>query len=366
MWSIASVGVALEMVTMLIPWSLGIIDTVDPLLARTLFWLTGHPIVYFWLLPVYVSWYTMVPRMLGVKLYSESMARTSLLLFLILSTPVGLHHQFTDPGIDDRWKAIHAFLTFAVFFPSLLTFFNLVATIERAGRARGGKGWLGWIWTLPWGDPGIAAQLLAMILFVFGGIGGLTNASYDVNLVIHNTAWVVGHFHLTVGAAVTLSFMGISYWLIPYLTGRQLWSRWLALVQAWTWFVGMAIFSETLHRLGLEGMPRRTEISAAAYVPGPWHDWFFMPMVAVGGMVLFASGTLYFVNVVMTAAVSREKAKVDVPLYEAAERASPLTLALDRWRTWVPVSIVLIVIAYGPTLLHLVLTMEPVVGRRLW
>jgi hypothetical protein len=89
-------------------------------------------------------------------------------------------------------------------------------------------------------------------------------------------------------------------------------------------------------------------------------------MVAVGGIALFISGFLYFVNVVLTVTVSGEKAKVEVPLYEPAEKASPLTLALDRWRTWVPVSIVLIVIAYGPTLLHLVLTLEPVVGRRLW
>ena len=64
----------------------------------------------------------------------------------------------------------------------------------------------------------MSAQLLAGILFMFGGIGGITNASYNVNLVVHNTAWIPGHFHLTVASAVTLSFFGISYWLIPYLT----------------------------------------------------------------------------------------------------------------------------------------------------
>jgi cytochrome c oxidase subunit 1 len=184
--------------------------------------------------------------------------------------------------------------------------------------------------------------------------------------VVHNTTWVVGHFHLTVAAAVTLSFMGITYWLVPYLTGRALWGRRLALVQAWCWFVGMALFSETLHRLGLEGMPRRTDISAAAYVPGPWHDSLLMPMVGVGGAILFVSGILYFYVILMTALRSREEARVEVPLQDTSEPATPLTLALDRWRTWIPAGIVLIVIAYGPTLLHLVLTMQPVVGRRLW
>ena len=62
MWTIASLGLAAEMLFMLIPWSLGWVQGVNPLLARTLFWFTGHPIVYFWLLPVYLSWYTLVPH----------------------------------------------------------------------------------------------------------------------------------------------------------------------------------------------------------------------------------------------------------------------------------------------------------------
>ena len=133
-------GLAAEMLLLLIPWSLGLVGGTDPLLARTLFWFTGHPIVYFWLLPAYVSWYTLVPRQAGGKLFSDPMARTSFMLFLILSTPIGIHHQYADPGIHQGWKLLHAFLTFAVFFPSLLTFFNVIASLETAGRARGGTG----------------------------------------------------------------------------------------------------------------------------------------------------------------------------------------------------------------------------------
>src|SRR5437016_12210208 len=62
----------------------------------------------------------------GGKLFSDPMARGSFILFLLLSTPVGLHHQFTDPGIGQGWKLTHAFLTFAVFFPSLLTFLKVL------------------------------------------------------------------------------------------------------------------------------------------------------------------------------------------------------------------------------------------------
>lgn len=138
MWTIASVGLAAEMLFMLIPWSLGLVAGTDALLARVLFWYTGHPIVYFWLLPAYVSWYTLVPRQAGGKLFSDPLARASFMLFLMLSIPVGFHHQFTDPGIHEGWKLVHAFLTFTVFFPSLLTFFNVVASLESGARARGG------------------------------------------------------------------------------------------------------------------------------------------------------------------------------------------------------------------------------------
>jgi heme/copper-type cytochrome/quinol oxidase subunit 1 len=187
------------------------------------------------------------------------MARASFILFLLLSIPVGIHHQYADPGIHRSWKLLHAFLSFAVFLRGLLIFFNVVASLENGAWVRGGQGLVWWFTKLPWNDPSLVAQVLAMLMFAFGGISGLINASYNVNLVVHNTAWVPGHFHLTVGTAVTLTYIGISYWLVPYLRGRELWNQALALVQAWLWFVGMGIFSHSMHRLGLMGVPPPTD-----------------------------------------------------------------------------------------------------------
>ena len=80
-----------------------------------------------------------------------------------------------------------------------MTAFTVLASLETGGRARGGKGLFGWVKRLPWGDPSVTSQLLAMVLFALGGISGLMNASFNMNLVIHNTLFVPGHFHLTVG-----------------------------------------------------------------------------------------------------------------------------------------------------------------------
>lgn len=365
MWSIASLGLAAEMLGMLIPWSLGWQQGTDPLLARTLFWFSGHPIVYFWLLPTYVSWYTLVPRQAGGRLFSDPMARASFLLFLLLSTPVGMHHQFTDPGIGQGWKLFHAFLTFAVFFPSLLTFFNVVASLETGARARGGKGLLARFRKLPWGDPSLAAQVLAMLLFAFGGIGGLVNASYSLNLVVHNTAYIVGHFHLTVGTAVTLSFMGITYWLVPVLCGKGLWSRRLAVGQAWLWFAAMALFSFALHDLGMLGMPRRTMISAAPYLQPDWQP--LRLLVGIGGTLLFVSALLYLTNMLLTWRASVAPAP-DVPAFaEALSGPEEAPAMLDRWQPWLLLTVLFLLLAYAHPLWHLVQsTPLNVPGMRVW
>ena len=350
MWQIATLGVAVEILTMLLPWSLGLIDATDPQLARTYFWFTGHPLVYFWLLPAYISWYGMLPKQAGGKLFSDSLARLAFWIFLITSVPVGFHHQYVDPGVPQAWKWIHAVLTYSVAFPSLLTAFTVIASLEYAGRRNGGTGLVGWIRHLPWKDPSVTSQLLAAILFMFGGIGGITNASYNLNLIVHNTAWIPGHFHLTVATAVTLSFMGISYWLVPYLTGRKLRSRRLALVQAWTWFVGMVIFSNAMHVVGLLGAPRRTPLGQAPYVPEAWSGHLLR--TSVGGAILLISVLLYVW--IMFRTVTGPKADPadipDVPIAESIRHPQLTPVWLDRFKPWLIAAGVLVVVAYGPQL----------------
>ena len=357
LWQICTLGIAVEILVFILPLSLGLTKGIDPQLQRTLFWFTGHPLVYFWLLPAYISWYGMIPKQAGGKLFSEPMARLAFWLFLILSTPLGFHHQYADPGVPAAWKYIHAVLTFGVAFPSLLTAFNVLASLEIAGKARGGIGLFGWLKKLPYSDPSFVTQFLAMILFAFGGIGGLINASYNVNLVIHNTAWVPGHLHLTVGSAVTLSFMGILYWMLPMITGRKLWSSKLALTQAWTWFIGMAIFSRGLHWVGLLGAPRRMMLGIAAENLGTPEWQVPSIMTGVGGVILTVSFLMFLGNMVMTAWFSRERVEVDMPIAEDASQDT-IPAWLDHWRAWLVTTVAFIIVAYGPMLFQLLRTMS--------
>ncbi|MDX1577771.1 MAG: cbb3-type cytochrome c oxidase subunit I, partial [Gemmatimonadota bacterium] len=319
------------------------------LLNRTLFWLTGHAIVYVWLLPAYISWYALIPRQVGGKLVSDPLTRLVFIMFLLLSVPTGFHHQYTDPGISTQMKAFHALLTFGVFYPSLATAFSVVASLEIGGRARGGGGILGWIRKLPWGDPSVAAQLLAMFTFVFGGITGLINASYTVNQVVHNTAWIPGHFHMTVGSAVALTLMGVAYWMIPYLTDRKLWGRKLAVAQSWLYTIGVLIFSRGLISGGLDGMPRRVFLAEANYDKEPWA--LAGALTGIGGTLMTIGAILFFVVILMTIWTGRKgEGPKDIPF---AETLLPPTergwdVKLDRLGFWFVAAVVLVVIAYGP------------------
>lgn len=353
MWQLATLGVAGEILFLLLPGALGLTDGADPLLSRSLFWFFGHPLVYFWLLPAYVSWYGMLPAQTGGKMFSENLARLVFWLFLVLSVPVGFHHQYTDPGIPQIWKFIHATLTMSLAFPSLLTAFTVTASLEIGARARGGKGYFGWIRKLNWGDPSYAAQNLAAILFAFGGISGITNASYNMNMVVHNTAWVPGHFHLTVGAATTLTFFGIIYWLLPKLTGKKLFTRGLALAQAWTWFFGMALFANSYHLLGLHyGAPRRSQLGAAPYAIPEWRP--FLLESALGVTLLFISATLFFAIVLGTLILGRKQDKpVEMPVAEPL-RKEVTPAWLDTWWPWLNGAIALILLSYGPMLYQLI------------
>src|SRR5699024_9823077 len=80
MWQIATLGVVAAVLLQFIPWSFGFADTIDVLVSRTLFWYFGHPLVYFWLLPAYMAWYAIIPKIIGGKMFSDSLARLSFIL----------------------------------------------------------------------------------------------------------------------------------------------------------------------------------------------------------------------------------------------------------------------------------------------
>jgi cytochrome c oxidase subunit 1 len=358
MWYLSSVGVAVSVLGFLLPWSAGIIDSINALLTRTLFWYFGHAVVYFWLMPAYLLWYTVLPKLAGGRLFSDPLARVVFVLFLLLSTPTGIHHQYLDPGIAEGFKFIAMTNTMFLLLPSLLTAFTVVASMEYGARKRGGTGLFGWLGALPWRDPAFAGMSLAGLMFAAGGFSGMVNAGMNVNYLVHNTLWLPGHFHLTVGTAVALTFMAAAYWLVPQLTGKPLWGRTIGLVQVVVWFVGMTLMSNAMHRAGLLGVPRRTaepmyrtfEYEATVGSIGELQG-----QIALGGTLLFVSLVLFFLVLVGTL-LGRESGDplVEGTLPPAISGPEDAPTVLDNLTLWTAIAVVLVILAYALPLLAIV------------
>ena len=351
-WYLATAGLAIEVLGMLIPWSLHWVKTIDPVLARTYFWWFGHPLVYFWLLPAYVLWYTVLPKVAGGKLFSDTLGRVVFIMFVLLSVPVGFHHQFADPGISAGWKLTHTILTFSVMYPSFVTAFTIIASLEIAGRMKGAKGLFNWIGRLPWSEPFFASCALGMIAFAFGGFGGAINAAYAMNSMVHNTAWIMGHFHVTLGTTVALTFMGATYWMLPRIAGRELRLRPLAQAQPYLWFLGMALFSTSYHIAGLKGMPRRMySASIGGEAGSQWHT--LAQIAAVGAVLLVISAWSY---VIVVAATWLSGKKIQAPSFEfAASLRPPVASIWDRYGLWTVVAVVIVLAAYAYPIIHLLM-----------
>ncbi|HET9147465.1 MAG TPA: cbb3-type cytochrome c oxidase subunit I [Acetobacteraceae bacterium] len=368
LWAFTSIGIVVELVVFLIPWSLGLCQGVDPLITFTLFWYTGHAIVYFWVLPAYLSWYALLPREAGGRLVSDKLGRLTFLLFLLFSVEVGLHHEITAPGIAMFWKMEQMVFTFFVVGPSLLTAFTIAASLEAAGRAHGGRGWLGWLTALPWRDPSVAGQVLALITFIGGGSTGILLASMAINPLLHDTAFIPGHFHITVGTATALTFIAMSYWLVPHLTGRKLFAPKLALASVWLWAAGMMGIGIGLMGQGLlYGTPRRDFISSLPH--DPFVHPGLMAVTAIAGVVLLIALLCFLVSTLGTlfSAAAPVALVPRIPFGDApVDGESRLVLLMDRLGLWTIVSALLIAMVYLPLFWVLFQHYVAVPGNRMW
>src|SRR5215212_1652639 len=326
MWLWTTAGVTVELLFQVIPAALGLVQTIDVGLARTLFSWTLHAIVYFWLIPAYIAFYTMVPRAAGGRLYSDTMGRLTFILFLIYSLPVGMHHLLMDPEHGNATKFIQVLLTAFVSVPTLLTIFTITASLEIAGRLRGGRGVFGWIAALPWERPMVLATGLAFVMLGFGG-------------------------------SVVIMYFAIAYEIWPRLTGRDHPSLAPLRLQLWLWFIGMMVMTLPWHWVGLQGQWRRVaNFNYADPIIAGWG-----PLVILsfgGGLVLLLSALLFMRNLFVPhrgtiVAIAR-------PLYAlAVHPPQRVPAALNGFGLWNVLVLVLMLFAYGYPIAQFIITPSP-------
>lgn len=343
----ALLPVAVEVIVLIIPWSFGWVKTINVMLARTLFWAFGHTLVNIWYLTATSAWYVVVPKIMGGKRWSDTLTRVVIIGLVVMNITGGFHHQIIDPGIAESVKFMHVFMSLAIGFPSLMTAWAMFAVFERTGRKQGGKGLIGWYKKMPWGDVRFLAPFIAMVAFIPAGAGGIAQTTNQLDQVVHNTMWIVGHFHLTLGMSVVMTFFGISYWLVPYISKRVLTPQInrLGVIQTWIWTVGMVLMSGAMHTVGLLGSPRRTSYTTYgdnATALG-WDP--YLMFLAVGGTLLII-GVILQVYAVINMMFFAPKGETEFPIAEPEEDGSTTPYWTERWGLWIVVMLLVVAMAY--------------------
>jgi cytochrome c oxidase subunit 1 len=249
--------------------------SVDPLLAKTMLWWFGHPVVYLLLFPAVAVYYHLIPKLAQRELVAGHIIAVAWTIAVISNVVIGAHHMYTDfpESIQQSVNTFTQPLTYAVTIPSAISLFSLGFTIYRSA----------YDWTAP------AAKFLAVALvsWLVAGIQGVGLATIEYDAVAHNTLWVVGHFHNMALIHIGMVIFAAVYAFLPALTGRDWYSNRLA-----DWHLALTVvggYGSVIPWLwqGLEGAPRRFAVLPHEYLAMSQIALPFIAMIVVG-QALFA------------------------------------------------------------------------------
>lgn len=289
-------------------WSLGLLPSYDPGIYRNFFWGFGHPAQQVNLAAMVAIWYMLAQITTGIRPLNEKFSRLAFILYLLFINLGSAHHLLVDPGLSFAWKAVNtSYAMYLAVLGSMMHAFSIPAAIEVAMRAKGhNKGLLGWLRNAPWSEPGFGALVTSMILFGWiGGVTGVTIGTEQINMLVHNTLRLPGHFHATVVGGTTTAFMGFTYYVIPLIFRKELklknWAKW----QPYVFGGGTALVSLGMITSGLQGVSRRNwDITFAGVVPGTVN--LTLAIFGIGALIAVIGGIMY-VTIVLTSILTGER-----------------------------------------------------------
>src|SRR3990172_2720638 len=286
-------------------WKLGFINYIDPLMYRIIWWGMGHSSQQINVSAHIAVWYLIAGVVFGAKPLSEKVSRMAFLLYILFLQLASAHHLLADPGISSEWKIFNtSYAMYLAVLASMIHGLTVPGAIEAAQRKRGfNKGLFEWLRKAPWGNPTFSGMFLSLIIFGFlGGITGVVMGTEQLNLIVHNTLYVPGHFHATVVGGTTLAFMALTYWLVPVLFRREVVLPGLAKWQPYLFGIGVSGVSLFLMGAGTLGVPRRhwdISFSGALFNHQfPETSYLLLALAAISAILSVVGGGLFVFQVV--------------------------------------------------------------------
>ena len=308
-------------------WSLGYISHIDPVMYKLVWWGMGHSSQQINVSAHVAVWYAITAIVLGAKPLSEKVSRGAFLLYILFLQLASAHHMLAEPGISSEWKVFNtSYAMYLAVLGSMIHGLTVPGSIEAAQRRRGyTNGIFEWLRRAPWGNPAFAGMFLSLVMFGFlGGISGVVLGTEQINLIMHNTLYVPGHFHATVVAGTTLAFMAVTYLVVPLMFRRQLVLPQVARWQPYVFGIGAAGISLFMMGAGTLGVARRhwdiTFSDAFLTFDYPATAFLMMGLNGLFAILAAVGGIMYIVVVVGSILFGR---KSDEPLLRSQMTVAP-------------------------------------------
>jgi len=294
-------------------WSVGIVSNIDPLMYKVIWWAMGHSSQQINVSAHVAVWYAIGAMVLGAKPISEKVSRAAFLMYILFLQLASAHHLLAEPGVSSSWKIFNtSYAMYLAVMGSMIHGLTVPGAIEAAQRAKGyTKGLFEWLRKAPWGNPAFSGMFMSLVFFGFlGGITGVVLGTEQINLTMHNTLYVPGHFHATVVTGTTLAFMAITYLVLPLIFRREVIFPTVAKLQPYVFGFGAAGISLFMMGAGTLGVPRRhwditfaDALTQFQYSPAAF---LMLALNGISAVMAALGGAMYIVTVVATVLFGRK------------------------------------------------------------
>jgi len=286
-------------------WSLDLIPEIDSVMYKVIWWGFGHSSQQINVSAHVAVWYTIAALTIGAKPLSEKVSRGAFLLYILFLQLASAHHLLVEPGISSEWKVFNtSYALYLAVLGSMIHGMSVPGAIEAAQRRRGfTQGVFGWLRKAPWGNPAFSGMALSVVMFGFiGGISGVVLGTEQINLIMHNTLYVPGHFHATVVTGTTLAFMAVSYLVVPLIFQKEIMFPKMAQWQPYLFGIGALGISFFMMGAGTLGVSRRhwdmTFGDATFSFDYPPAAFLMMGLNGISAIVASVGGIMFIIVIV--------------------------------------------------------------------